>query len=182
MTTTPIPSAVPLTSGQLLLEPLRVAHAAELVWVLDDVRLHEFTGGRPESLDELTARYERQVTGRSSDGTQQWLNWVLRRRDDDRPAGYVQASVSSDDDAAPVAQLAWVVGTAHQGQGLAREGARAMTGWLAAHGVRRLVARVHPDHVASAAVARSLGLAATDELVDGEVRWTASVQAPGGTR
>jgi RimJ/RimL family protein N-acetyltransferase len=57
-----------------------------------------------------------------------------------------------------------------------------MADWLTAQGVRRLVAHVHPDHVASAAVARSLGLAATDELVDGEVRWTTSVQAPGGTR
>lgn len=122
------------------------------------------------------------MTGWSADGTQQWFNWVLRRRDDGRATGYVQASVSSDDDAAPVAELAWVVGTAHQGQGLAREGGRAMADWLTAQGVRRLVAHVHPDHVASAAVARSLGLAATDELVDGEVRWTTSVQAPGGTR
>ncbi len=182
MTAPRLPPGERLTTARLVLEPLRVEHATELAAVLDDPRLHEFTGGEPATLDELTARYERQVTGWSADGTQQWFNWVLRRRDDDRPAGYVQASVSSDDDAAPVAELAWVVGTADQGQGLAREAARAMTGWLTAHGVRRLVAHVHPDHVASAAVARSLGLAATDELVDGEVRWTTSVQAPGGTR
>jgi RimJ/RimL family protein N-acetyltransferase len=171
-----------LTTARLVLEPLRVEHATELAAVLDDPRLHEFTGGEPPTLDELTARYERQVTGRSTDGTQQWFNWVLRRRDDGRPAGYVQATIWSDGDGGPVAELAWVVGTTHQGQGLASEGAMAMTGWLAAHGVRRLVAHVHPDHVASAAVARSLGLSATDVVVDGEVRWAASVQAPGGTR
>jgi RimJ/RimL family protein N-acetyltransferase len=161
----------------VLLEPLRVEHAAELAVVLDDTRLHEFTGGRPATFDELTARYARQVTGHSPDGTQQWFNWVLRRRDDSRAAGYVQATVIDD-----TAELAWVVGTAHQGQGFARSGAAAMTDWLAVHGVRRLVAYVHPDHAASAAVARSLGMVATDDAVDGEQRWVRPTQPTGGTR
>lgn len=177
MTSPPLPPATPLTTDRLLLEPLRVEHAAELAVVLDDTRLHEFTGGRPATLGELTARYARQVTGRSADGTQQWFNWVLRRRDDGRAAGYVQATVIDD-----TAELAWVVGTAHQGQGFARAGATAMTDWLAVQGVRRFVAYVHPDHAASAAVARALGMVATDVVVDGEVRWVASAQPTGGTR
>lgn len=177
MTAAPVPPAAALTSDRLVLEPLRVEHATELVVVLDDSRLHEFTGGRPESLDELAARYARQVTGRSADGTQQWLNWVLRRRDDGRAAGHVQATVVDD-----TAEVAWVVGTVHQGHGFAREGARAMADWLAAHGVRRLVAHVHPDHAASAAVARSLGMLATDDVVDGELRWLGPAQPTGGTR
>ncbi len=170
--TPPLPAAQPLTSERLLLEPLRVEHAAELAPVLDDSRLHEFTGGEPASLEELTARYERQVTGRSADGTQQWFTWLLRRRDDGRAAGYLQATVVDD-----TAEVAWVVGMTHQGQGLAREGARAMAGWLVAHGVRRLVAHVHPEHVASAAVARSLRMVATNEVVDGEVRWAGPAQS-----
>ena len=43
--------------------------------------------------------------------------------------------------------------------------------WLRDHGVTRFVAHIHPDHGASAAVARHLGLAATDERQEGEVRW-----------
>ncbi len=158
--------ATELMSDRLVLEPLRVEHAAELAALLDDTRLHEFTGGEPASLDELTSRFERQVTGRSADGAQQWFNWALRRRDDSRVAGYVQATVVDD-----TAEVAWVVGSVYQGQGLAREAAAAMTDWLAAHGVRRLVAHVHPDHAASLAVARGLGLQATGELIDGEQRW-----------
>jgi RimJ/RimL family protein N-acetyltransferase len=42
------------------------------------------------------------------------------------------------------------------------------------HGVARFVANIHPDHPASAAVARHLGLAATDELCGGEVLWVGS--------
>ena len=34
---------------RLDLEPLTVAHAAELAPLLDDTRLHEFTGGAPVS-------------------------------------------------------------------------------------------------------------------------------------
>ena len=163
---TTLPPPVRLVTARLALEPLRVEHAHEMAAVLDDPLLHEFTGGAPAGLDELTARYQRQVTGRSDDGTEQWFNWVLRSRDDGRPAGYVQATVVDD-----TAEIAWVVGTAHQRQGLAREGAAAMTGWLTTHGVRRLVAHVHAAHAASAAVARSLGLVPTDDVVDGEVRW-----------
>jgi RimJ/RimL family protein N-acetyltransferase len=177
MTAPRLPPAATLATTRLVLEPLRPEHAAEMAALLDDPLLHEFTGGTPVGVDELTARYERQVTGRSADGTERWLNWVLRRRDDGRPAGYVQATVVDD-----TAELAWVVGTTHQGDGLAQEGATAMSGWLVAHGVRRLVAHVHPEHAASAAVARRLGMSATDEVVDGEVRWVGAAQPAGGTR
>jgi hypothetical protein len=34
-----------------------------------------------------------------------------------------------------------------------------------------LRAAIHPDHVASAAVAHSIGLAPTSEVVDGEIVW-----------
>ena len=46
--------------------------------------------------------------------------------------------------------------------------------WLRDQGVTRFVAHVHPDHGASAAVARHLGLAATDARHQGEVRWVGS--------
>ncbi len=174
MTASRRPAATEVTSDRLVLEPLRVEHAPELAALLDDTRLHEFTGGEPARLDELTARYERQVTGGSADGTQQWFNWVLRRRDDGRAAGYVQATVVDD-----TAEVAWVVGMAHQGRGFAREAATAMTSWLAAHGVRLLVAHVHPDHAASLAVARGLGLEATGDVADGEQRWAGPAQSRG---
>jgi len=39
------------------------------------------------------------------------------------------------------------------------------------HGVGVLVAHIHPKHMASVGVARSLGLAPTEVVVGGEVRW-----------
>ena len=71
----------------------------------------------------------------------------------------------------PTADVAWVVGTDYQGRGHAGEAAGLMARWLRAHDVTRLVAHVHPAHAASAAIARRIGLEATDEAVGGEPRF-----------
>ena len=146
------------------LTPLTVDHAAAMVEVLADPSLYEFTGGTPPTLEELTDRYARQTVGRSPDGTEQWLNWVVLL--DSAPVGYVQATVVGDS-----AEVAWVISPSAQGRGLATEATREMVDRLTAVGVRRLVAHVHPDHAASARVAERLGLRRTDVLEDGEVRW-----------
>ncbi|MFF7405052.1 GNAT family N-acetyltransferase [Streptomyces murinus] len=166
------PSATPVDTLRLRLEPLRVGHAVEAVAVLDDVRLHTWTGGAPATPAELAARYRRQCAGHSPDGRHGWLNWMLRRRADGRLIGTVQATLSRAGDGGTEAELAWVIGVDHQGEGYGREGARAMADWLGAHGVDRLLAHIHPGHEASMGVARALGLRPTDRITDGEVHWS----------
>ena len=156
-----------LGDGRLVLEPLHVDHATEMVDVLSDAALYAFTGGSPPSRDELERRYERQVAG-SGDPDEVWHTWVVRLGDGGPALGYVQATVRP---AAGSAELAWVVGAAWQGRGIACEAARLVLDHVVAGGARRVVAHVHPDHVASQRVAARLGLAATDRLVDGEVEW-----------
>ncbi|MET9625641.1 GNAT family N-acetyltransferase [Streptomyces sp. NPDC006464] len=70
-----------------------------------------------------------------------------------------------------VAEIAWVVGTERQGRGLASEAARALVAWLGTQDVSTVVAHVHPDHHASAAVAAAAGLSPTAGRQDGEIRW-----------
>ena len=84
--------------------------------------------------------------------------------------GTIQATVS-DTEAGRGAALAWVVATSRQGEGLATEAAGAAMDWLREHGVSRFAAHIHPDHAASAAVAHSIGLAPTTEVVDSEIVW-----------
>lgn len=165
-----LPPAAVVVGAAIVLEPLRVAHADELGPLLDDVRLHWFTGGSPATVPQLRARYERQVVGRSPDGAQVWWNWVVRARADGQPLGYVQATGGLVEGVL-TAHLAWVVAVPHQGTGAATAGAGLMVTWLRERGVRRLVADIHPEHGASQAVASALGMTETDELVDGEVRW-----------
>jgi RimJ/RimL family protein N-acetyltransferase len=146
-----------------MLEPLRPEHADELAPVLDDVSLHRFIGGEPLGVEELRARFERLARGHPTD---HWLNWLVRERATEGAVGYVQATVKEG-----CAEVAWVIGSAHQGRGFAKEAVALMADWLYERGVSCLRANIHPDHAASIAVARSIGLAPTDVIVDGEVRW-----------
>ncbi|GLW54742.1 GNAT family N-acetyltransferase [Kitasatospora phosalacinea] len=175
------PTAVEIATESLRLEPLRAAHAAESFELFDDVLLHAWTGGEPLARDELRARYRRLAAGRSPDGTQGWLNWMLRRTADGLLVGTVQATLERTADGRLAAELAWVVGTAHQGRGHAREGALAMARWLREQRVDVLLAHVHPGHAASAGVARALGLAPTGTVVDGEVRWSSDASDGSGS-
>ncbi|MEV7567757.1 GNAT family N-acetyltransferase [Streptomyces tanashiensis] len=166
---------VTVATGRLDLVPLAVAHAGEMAGVLADPALHTFIGGAPLAAPELLARYERLVAG-SPDPAVVWCNWVVRLRAEDRLAGTVQATVT---DGGRTAEVAWVVGTDWQGRGIAREAAGGLVGLLLERGVRTVVAHVHPDHAASAAVARAAGLTPTDGEQDGEVRW--ELRLPSGT-
>jgi RimJ/RimL family protein N-acetyltransferase len=140
--------------------------------VLADPALYAYIGGSPPSEPELEARYRRQTRGVSPDGRDRWLNWVLRLRAEGRLVGFVQATVS-ERDGITGAEISWVLGRRDQGAGLATEAARAATAWLrTACGVAVLSARIHPENVASAAVARRLGLVATPIVEDGEFVWT----------
>ncbi|MFJ4571657.1 GNAT family N-acetyltransferase [Streptomyces sp. NPDC088846] len=151
--------------------PLRTAHAEEMATVLADPALHTYTGGAPEDLHALRARYTRWESG-SPDPAERWWNWVLRVRDDGCLAGWVQATVKAPD---AEAEIAWVVGTRWQGRGYAKEAATGLVAHLLREGsVRTVVAHIHPDHAASAAVAAAAGLVATEQWCDGERRWERS--------
>jgi RimJ/RimL family protein N-acetyltransferase len=154
---------------RLLLTPLGTGDAEEMVEVLADPRLHQFTGGRPATLEELRARYAAMTAG-SSDPDELWRNWVVRRRADAQAVGTVQATLYRHQEGWSV-QVAWVVGVPHQGQGYAAEAARALVAWLTSHDVHDIVAHIHPGHEASERVARQAGLQPTGDQVDGEVVW-----------
>jgi RimJ/RimL family protein N-acetyltransferase len=159
-----MPATETIASDRLVLTPLDVADADEMVAVLSDPALYAFTGGEPPSLDELQVRYRHQTAG-SPQADEEWHNWIVRL--EGIAVGFVQATVSGG-----AADLAWVVGTPWQGQGYATESSRAMRDWLAGSGVERFIAHIHPDHAASAAVAAKLGLRPTGRVDDeGEMIW-----------
>jgi len=166
-------AAQPFSTERLDLLPLRVEHAGEMAVVLNDPALHAFIGGEPDTEQALRARYERMTAG-SPDPAVTWLNWVLRLREADCLTGTVQATVSTSGDD-PSAEIAWVVGTPWQGRGIATEAVRGLVGWLGGQSMA-IIAHIHPDHRASAAVATAAGLTPTDEWHDGEIRWRRTVE------
>jgi RimJ/RimL family protein N-acetyltransferase len=144
-----------------------------MVFVLGDEALYEYTGGAPPTLEELRARYTRQVSGRSPDRTHGWLNWIVRERERERQAavGTVQSTLVREQHQI-VAEVAWIVGVEHQRRGYGTDAAEAMLAWLDRHDVTLVAAHINPRHIASITVATRLGLTATRTALNGETRWT----------
>ncbi len=166
--TSPVVAAT-ITTERLSLVPLVPEDADELVGVLGDERLHEFIGGGPLTLVELREQYVRLTAG-SPRPDELWLNWIVRRRADSQPVGTVQATITTEE-SRRTAQVAWIIGVEWQNQGFASEAARALVDWLWDSGAHEIVANIHPDHLASAAVATRAGLEPTDDEADGEQVW-----------
>jgi RimJ/RimL family protein N-acetyltransferase len=158
------------STERLDLEPVVVYHATELAPLLNDIALHEFTGGAPLGPAALAARYAQLASRRSPDGSQLWGNWVIRVRDTGTAAGTIQATMPAAGPSAGPAEVAWVLARRYQGHGYATEAARSLVlalqraGWA-------VMAHIHPRHLASQGVARAAGLSPSSEIHDGEIRW-----------
>jgi RimJ/RimL family protein N-acetyltransferase len=87
----------------------------------------------------------------------------------------VQATVTEGGERA---EVAWVIGVPWQGRGYAGDAASALVRALLDCGVRHVVAHIHPEHAASASVARRAGLEPTDVEVHGERRWQRTAEPP----
>lgn len=156
----------------LSIRPLQVSDAPEMSRVLSDPELYTFTGGAPPSEAELARQYEAQTLGRSQDGSELWLNWIVTLGDD--AVGYVQATVPTTQGPA---EIAWVIGTPWQGRGFATSAVTLMLQELRARGVTDIIAHIHPGHVASQRVAAHVGMEETDSASDGEIRWVGHLGA-----
>ncbi len=144
-----------IAADGLTLEPQLAAHAAEMFAVLSDPALYEYENEPPASLEWLRQRFLRLESRQSTDGRQQWLNWVIRLPTQEL-IGYVQATVYADGRAA----IAYVLGSAHWGRGLARRAVEAMIGELAArYQVHSLSAVLKRDNFRSMRLLERLGFA-----------------------
>ena len=157
-----------LTTARLRLVPLTAGDAEDLFLVFDDPALGMWTGATsPADVETLRRRFAAWEAGPSESSSERWLNWTMRRRDDGRAVGHLQSTVVGD-----TAAVAWVVGTAFQGQGFATEAARELVAWLRRSGIDMVEASIHPGNVPSQVVASRAGLEPTDRIDDGEVVWS----------
>jgi RimJ/RimL family protein N-acetyltransferase len=152
---------------QVSLVPLGVEHANQLAGLLEDAFVRDALGvGDVEGLRRRFAAWE---SRRSPDGDERWLNWVVRERADGRALGWVQATVRGG-----TASIAYALLAAERRRGAASDAVRAMIRWLRAElGVTELTASIAPANLASAQVARAVGLEPTDRRDAGEIIWVA---------
>lgn len=113
-----------ISAEELILIPLKELHADELYPLLQDQRIYKYIPEEPpRSLEALHRRYAFLEKGKSSDGKEVWLNWVLYRKDKlDCPFGTMQASVRPNDSA----DIAFIIFPEYWGKGYGRRASKAM--------------------------------------------------------
>lgn len=150
-----LPDRAPAPAPRIRLEALGPHHAEEMFPVLADPLIYRHLDhGPPASVAALRALYTRLAAGRSPDGRERWLNWLVRCVDDGAPAGYVQATVVPD----RCAWVAYVFAPRHWGRGLATEAMHDLLARLARdHPVPVLLATAEVANTRSAALLARLG-------------------------
>ena len=144
-----------IDAGSLRLEPQTAQHATEMFAVLGDPAIYAHENEPPASVEWLRERFSRLETRTSSDGREQWLNWVIRIPSSEL-IGYVQATIDPEGRA----NIAYVLSSAYWGQGHARLATEAMIAELASqYCVRDVFAVLKESNVRSVRLLERLGFA-----------------------
>ncbi len=133
--------------------PVTAEHAALMTPLLNDPSIHEFLNGGIETEHELRTRYRFLEGGRSRDGSQLWLTWILFLRSGE-PIGFVEASVVEPE----MFYLAYVLIPTYWRQGYGSEASRALIEHVfTSYEVERAVVEMDVPNRSSVALAESLG-------------------------
>lgn len=170
-----------IPAARLTLEPQVEAHAEEMFALLQDPAIYEHENEPPASVERLRDRFRRLESRTSADGSEAWLNWVVRLHTAEL-AGFVQATVRGDGSAA----IAYVLASRFWGKGLASEAVGAMVRELAEnYRVTELSAVLKRGNVRSVRLLERLGLEpapaaahARFELEPGEVLMQGRIPTP----
>ena len=148
------PNSSPIESHTLRLEPLAAAHAGEMFEPMSAIAIYDYMPGQPPaSVSALRERYTQLERGRSSDGQQQWLNWIVRLHSG-QCMGFVQATIYR----AKSADFAFAFAPSYWGRSVAFEACRAALPWLVAErGVTAFFATVDPRNARSRGLLVRLG-------------------------
>jgi [ribosomal protein S5]-alanine N-acetyltransferase len=168
----PLPPITDLLSPRLRVRPVAAADLPDLMAVNGDAEVTRFlpyaTWQSPADAEAWLVR----MRALDASGISQQL--VLERREDGRVIG--TALLFRHDEASGRAELGYVLGRAHWGQGLMREALQALCGHaFGPLGLRRLEAEVNPANTASTGLLRALGFTQEGCL---RQRWVAKGSEP----
>ena len=139
-----------------VLEPQVAAHAHDMFIVLNDPAIYEFENEPPPNEEWLRSRFQRLESRCSSDGKEQWLNWVIRLPSGGL-AGYVQATVLEDHSA----YVAYELNSEYWRQGIGSSAVWAMLQELEdQYGVTNFIAVLKASNFRSMALLKKLGFSA----------------------
>lgn len=136
-----------LETERLILEPLRRHHARRLFPVLSDARIYTYIPQDPPvSAQALETSYRQLESRKSPSGDEDWLNWAIRLKQDERYVGTIQATVRRDRSSL----LAYELSPDFWGRGFATEAcAQVIESLFADYDIEEIVAEVDTRNAAS---------------------------------
>lgn len=168
----PLPAFTEITTARVGMRPVAEADLADLLAVNGDPEVTRFLPYPTwQGMADAEAWLAR-IRTLAADGQSHQL--VLQHHASGRVIG--AALLFRHDDASARAELGYVLGRAHWGQGLMREALHALCGHaFGPMGLRRLEAEVNPANTASTGLLRTLGFTQEGCL---RRRWVAKGSAP----
>jgi [ribosomal protein S5]-alanine N-acetyltransferase len=107
-----------LKTKRLVLEPIKLHHAANLFLLLQDERIYRYIPQNPPiSIKLLEQRYQKLQSRLSPDRQEAWLNWAIRLKNVSEYIGRVEASVLPN----YTAEIAYELSPTYWNQGYATE-------------------------------------------------------------
>lgn len=157
---------LPLCTERLSLEPLVAAHAEMLFVPLTDERIYQWISPPPPTdVDALRQAWSRRESRLSPDGSEAWLNWVVRRWVDGAYVGRLDATVDAKNTAT---NFGYTLVPKYWGQGYATECSRCVVDHFARHGVQEVRAYVTRGNDASERVLTKAGFVSTRVIADND--------------
>ena len=155
------PSVSPIESRSLRLEPLVAAHAEEMFRPMLAAAIYDYMPGQPPtSTSTLRERYAQLEKGWSADGSERWLNWVVRLNSREC-VGFVQATIYPQ----LTADFAFAFAPEQWGRGVAFEACSAVLPYLGRDfAVRELFATVDRRNLRSIRLLQRLGFLGVQSL------------------
>ncbi len=153
------------TWKDLRLKPIKAVYAQLVFKEFSDSRIYEFIPYPPPStLEALEERFKKFEEGKSPDGRQIWLNWLVLDKPKNKHVAWLQATVTER-----VAEIAYVVFPKYWKMGYGYRSVSLMLKYLSSSfSLSKIRATMSVGNFASIALARKIGMKRVDEIDEGD--------------
>ena len=136
------------------LEPRSISHAEELFPIFAETKLYRFIDGKPPAtVEDLRSFLARSESRKSPDGSEHWLNWVVRKSSGEA-VGFVQATVAANLET----DIAYTIGSKFWGNGFALQAVTLMLNKVAVeYQVKQFFVVAEKQNIQSVRLAEKLG-------------------------
>ncbi len=153
------------TRNELRLDPIKAGYARLVFKEFSDSRIYEYIPYLPPQTPEvLEERFKKLEEGKSPDGRQIWLNWLVFDEQKNKHVAWLQATVTDD-----IAEIAYVVFLDYWRMGYGYRSVSLMLIYLtSSFTLSKIRATMSVGNLASIALASRIGMKCVERVENGD--------------